>query len=155
MTIGLDEYLTVAEAAALLKVHRSTIRRWIAQGELPAYRVGQRRLALKRAEVARLIRPVAPASATQAAGRREGAEGVCPALPPEEQERARAELAAAIARRAEIPPLTPEERERGLRAMEEAQALSERILRERNGELFSPSWEIINEFRDERSRQLS
>jgi len=155
MTVGLDEYLTLAEAAALLKVHRSTIRRWIDQGDLPAYRVGQRRLALRRDEVARLVRPVAPVSPTPPAGRRRGAEPAAPSFTPAEQERARAELEAAIARRAEIPPLTPEERERGLRAMQEAKALGERILRERNGVPFSPSWEIINEFRDERSRQLS
>jgi excisionase family DNA binding protein len=35
-----DEYLTVAEAASLLRVHKSTIWRWIENGSLPAYRVG-------------------------------------------------------------------------------------------------------------------
>jgi excisionase family DNA binding protein len=148
MAVGLDECLTIAEAAALLKVHRSTIRRWIVQGELPAYRVGRRRLALRRADLDRLVRPAARAAAA-----REGivfsvTDPSLAGLTPAEQ------IAVIRARRAEIPPLTPEQRERGLRAMEEAKALSERILRERGGVPFSPSWEIINEFRDERSEQL-
>ena len=33
-------------------------------------------------------------------------------------------------------------------------ALSDKILAERGGVPFSPSWELINEARDERSRQL-
>ena len=32
--------------------------------------------------------------------------------------------------------------------------LNEEILAERGGKLFSPSWEILNELRDERTRQL-
>jgi excisionase family DNA binding protein len=149
MAVGLDQYVTIAEAAALLKVHRSTIRRWIAQGELPAYRVGQRRLALKRADLDRLVRPAARAAAAR--------EGIAfpitdprlAALAPQEQ------AAIVAARRAEIPPLTPEQRERGLRAMAEARALREEMLRKRGGVPFPESWELLNELRDERSEQLS
>ena len=52
-----DEYVTIAEAAALLTVHKSTIRRWIDRGELPAYRIGRRCLALKRADLAGILAP--------------------------------------------------------------------------------------------------
>ena len=38
--------------------------------------------------------------------------------------------------------------------MVEARRLREEILRARGGELFTASWEIINELRDERSLQV-
>ncbi|SRR5712692_4437442 len=129
MTIILDdEYLTVAEAAALLKVNKSTVRRWIDQGSLPAYRLGQRRLALKRTDVARLITPL---------DRPEKMGG-----------------AAAQDQCTPLEPLTPEERERGLAAVERARRLQAEMLAKRGGQLFSPSWEILAELRDERSREL-
>lgn len=56
-TIAEDEYCTVAEAARLLKVNPSTIWRWIADRKLPAFRVGARRIRLKRQDVAALIQP--------------------------------------------------------------------------------------------------
>jgi len=34
-----DEFLTVAEVAAVLKLNQQTIRNWIDQGSLPALRV--------------------------------------------------------------------------------------------------------------------
>jgi excisionase family DNA binding protein len=52
-----DDYISVQEAADDLKVAKSTVRRWIASGDLPAYRVGKRKIALKRADVAALITP--------------------------------------------------------------------------------------------------
>ncbi|MGI8549330.1 MAG: helix-turn-helix domain-containing protein [Dehalococcoidia bacterium] len=54
------EYLTVAEAAKLLKVSQSTVWRWINRGEVPAYRVGQRRIRLRRDELAKIITLVTP-----------------------------------------------------------------------------------------------
>lgn len=50
-----ENYVTVVQAAALLHMNRSTIRRWIRKGLLPAYRIGQRRVALKRTDLAMLI----------------------------------------------------------------------------------------------------
>ena len=47
-----EDYITVAEAATLLRVAPSTVRRWIRQGDVPAYRIGQRRVALRHAGVA-------------------------------------------------------------------------------------------------------
>lgn len=39
--MGDDEILTIEEAARLLKVHPVTVKRWLAQGELPAIRIGR------------------------------------------------------------------------------------------------------------------
>ncbi len=55
-----EEYVTVAEAATLLRVAPSTIRRWIREGDVPAHRIGRRRVALRRADLARLITPARP-----------------------------------------------------------------------------------------------
>ena len=35
-----DDLLTVAEAATLLRVARSTVRRWIREGNVPVQRLG-------------------------------------------------------------------------------------------------------------------
>lgn len=48
------EYLTVREAADLLRVSVPTIRRWIASGRLPADRPGVRTLRVKRSALNRL-----------------------------------------------------------------------------------------------------
>lgn len=37
---GRDEWLTVQEVAALLKVNEETVRRWIRNGELPVLALG-------------------------------------------------------------------------------------------------------------------
>ena len=39
---AVDELLTVAEVAAILKLNQQTVRNWIDQGSLPALRVGRR-----------------------------------------------------------------------------------------------------------------
>ncbi len=46
-----DELLTVAEAAALLKVTRHTIYRWISEGRLPAVRYSRRVLRVRRGDM--------------------------------------------------------------------------------------------------------
>ena len=124
-----EEYVTVAEAAALLRVATSTIRRWIREGDVPAHRIGRRRVALRRADLARLITPARPAAGTK--------DNVAVNEP-------------VVGRR-----LTPEEKQRALDAMDRAQELAKRTFEERGGKLFPPSWITINEQRDERTRQLS
>ena len=52
-----EEYMTVTEAATLLKVSLSPLWRRIDQGVLPAYRIGQRRIRVKKSELGRLITP--------------------------------------------------------------------------------------------------
>jgi excisionase family DNA binding protein len=37
----MDEFLTVAEVAEILKLNQQTVRNWISEGSLPALRVGR------------------------------------------------------------------------------------------------------------------
>jgi excisionase family DNA binding protein len=84
MTAIDEEYLTVAEAAMLLRVAPSTIRRWIRQGDVPAYRLGQRRIVLRRADLATLITPVQVVAEN---GGHAGAAVIHRSLTPEEKQR--------------------------------------------------------------------
>jgi excisionase family DNA binding protein len=62
-----DEFLTVAEVAKVLKLNPQTIRNWIDQGALPAYRLG-RRVRIGRADFLALLDP-------SGAGTRDVADG--------------------------------------------------------------------------------
>ena len=122
-----DDYMTVQGAAADLKVAKSTVRRWIASGDLPAYRIGKRRIALKRSDVAALISPARGYSV-------KGGD---------------------IAR-AEPQPigrLTDQEKERARAALAAATQLQADLLARHRGKRFSPSWELLDEARDTRSQQ--
>ena len=123
-----EEYLTVAEAAALLRVAPSTIRRWIQEGDLPAYRLGRRRVALRPHDLSVLITRVRPST---------------------EQVHDESEI-----ERIKRRKLTPEEVRRGLEAMDRAEQLANQIQAQRGGKLFPDSSEIIHEMRDERDRQV-
>ena len=89
--LATEPYLTVSQAARHLSVHPSTLRRWIDQGRLPAYRLGEKRIAVKASDLAGLVavRPV-----------RHDAEGP---------------MAGGSQIQIAIRPLTPVEQERGLR----------------------------------------
>ena len=127
---GIDEdFVTVAEAATLLRVAPSTVRRWIREGDVPAHRIGRRRVALRRADLARLITPARPTAEIN--GNPAASEPV-------------------VGRR-----LTPAEKARALEAMDRLKELRKRTSEERGGKLFPSSRETINEMRDERTRQLS
>jgi excisionase family DNA binding protein len=49
-----DEFLTVADVAATLKLNQQTVRNWIDQGSLPAFRVG-RRVRIRRSDFQRIL----------------------------------------------------------------------------------------------------
>lgn len=51
-------FYTVAEAARMLQVSPSTIWRWIEAERLPAYRVGPRRIRLRKEDLEKVIQPV-------------------------------------------------------------------------------------------------
>jgi excisionase family DNA binding protein len=122
-----EEYLTVAEAANLVRVSPSTIRRWIREGNVPAYRLGPRRVGLKRDDLSAVIAPI----------------GKYPESIQVETDLER------LKRR----KLTPEEVQRGLLAMDRLQKTVEEISARRGGP-FPSSLAIIEEMREERDRQL-
>jgi excisionase family DNA binding protein len=126
-----ENYVTVSEAAALLRVAPSTIRRWIRQGELPAYRIGHRRVALRRADLSRLVTPTRPDEA------RDNDVG-------DVNEVAR------IKHRT----LTAVEVARGLAAMDRAEQHAKDLQAQRDGQVWPGSVEIIHAMREERTRQL-
>jgi excisionase family DNA binding protein len=125
----MDDFLTVAEAAAQLHVAPSTIRRWIREGDLPAYRIGKRRVVIKRADLVLQISP---------AGIREEETAV-----------------EDVSKPADVRPLTPEERRRGLEVAAQLKQLRRDLLAKRGGRPFSSGAELIREMRDQRTRELS
>jgi excisionase family DNA binding protein len=120
-----EGYVTVAQAAQQLAVHPSTIRRWIDQGRLPAFRVGQKRIGLRLSDLARMVRP--------------------------RLEMGQTEDSTATMHRS----LTQEEQQRGLQALAELERLDEELLRRRAGRPVSPAWEVLNETRDARADNLT
>ncbi len=129
MTTMLNEdSVTVAQAAKQLGVSQQTIWRWIEQGKLPAYRVGEKRVRIKNADLGRVITPVV-----------HGEKGA----------------GMAQTERLALGPLTAAERKQGLRAIEQAQRLQAEMLAQRKGKLFGSSNEVLDELRDERTRSLS
>jgi excisionase family DNA binding protein len=57
-----DEFLTVAEIAATLKLNQQTIRNWLDAGRIPHYRLGQggRRVRVRRSDFASFLASVEP-----------------------------------------------------------------------------------------------
>jgi hypothetical protein len=51
-------------------------------------------------------------------------------------------------------PLTRAEQERGLRALEKLERLDRELLARRSGRPFAPSWQLLDQARDERTRAL-
>lgn len=122
-----EPYLTVVQAAERLSVHPSTIRRWIDRGRLPAYRLGEKRVGVKPSDLARLVAP----------------------RPPRPPHGGHLKQSGQIV----IPPLTKEQQQRGLKALAELERLGAAIAA-RQGTLTPESWELINQSRDERTRDL-
>jgi excisionase family DNA binding protein len=52
------QYYTVAEAAGVLDVSPSTVWRWIKAKKLPAYRVGERAIRIRKDDLAAIIQPL-------------------------------------------------------------------------------------------------
>jgi excisionase family DNA binding protein len=122
-----EEYLTVAEAANLVRVSPSTIRRWIREGNLPAYRLGPRRVGLKRDDLSAMVAPI----------------GKYPKSIQVETDTER------LKRR----KLTSEEARRGVEAMDRLEQ-TVREISARHGGPSPSSLAIIDEMREERDRQL-
>jgi excisionase family DNA binding protein len=60
-TLEPGRLVTTRHAAEVCGVHINTIRKWIGQGRLRAYRVGPQKLRVDRDDLAALIVPVVPA----------------------------------------------------------------------------------------------
>ena len=124
-----EEYERGRGRDARCVLRHQLVRRWIREGDVPAHRIGRRRVALRRADLARLITPARPAAETKS--------NVAVDDP-------------IVGRR-----LTPEEKQHALEVMDRIQQRAKEIQARRGGKLFPPAWITINEQRDERTRQLS
>lgn len=140
MTVTTNEHVTVEEAAELLRVSVSTIRRWIRTGNVPAYRIGSRRLLLKRDELFASMQPVHRKDWEVADSEPEAID-----------------LESLIVRSPEDRfvdrRLTPEEQKHAIAAFGRAKEHSDRILASRGGKPFPSSSNLINDARDELSRR--
>jgi excisionase family DNA binding protein len=178
MSTSSHEYLTVAEAAELLRVSVSTIRRWIREGTMSAHRVGSRRLLLKRGDLLDSIHAVRQESQSidppgfqhsSPQPAMPGPAGDEPdekhirqlrtqlGLPPEGETLDLGPIAGRIVYSPDRPidrRLTSEEQARAFAAIERDEAFSDKLLALNGGKLFSSSTELIHEMRNERTRQL-
>jgi excisionase family DNA binding protein len=121
------EWLTIAETAELLRVDRSTIRRWIKSGRLPAELFGERAIRIPRRAV--MTQPATPDESGDLLTKAETAAilNVPATMDVETRNRLRQAL----------------ERSRQRRATEEAAGIVP-------DPSIPPAWVLINEARDER-----
>lgn len=121
-----NTYLTVGQAARQLSVHPSTVRRWISQGKLPAYRLGEKRVGVRQTDLEQVVSPlVTHATKTHKAGYKQ-----------------------------DFRPLTEDEQKCALKAMEEVGQMDQELLKRRGGKLLPSSAELLNRLREERTREL-
>ena len=120
------DLLTVAEAARVLKVSAVTIHRWLKQGRFPSYHLGPRYIRIRRSDLGAVLKP---AGRSKTGG-------------PEEDGHDSANLT--------IRPLTDEEVERGLAALDSSERLIEQIKAQRRGKQLPSSWKLIRRARAER-----
>jgi len=120
-----DDFVTVQNGAALLRISQSTVWRWVKTGDVKAYRIGGRRVWLRRSELAELVKPASE-------GTRKGGT-------------------MAQGERVHERRLTDAERQQMQAAVEGARELQAKLLEARRGKRFRPAHEDIDEARRERS----
>ena len=131
MATRLDtDFLTISEAAQLLKVSPVTVHRWIKGGRLYAYRVGPRKVRIRHSDLLTLFAPARPEEV----------------MPSKESIRVSAGFT--------IQPLTDTEVKQGLSALQNARALGERMLARTGGQRLESSAPIIRQAREARARRL-
>jgi len=118
------DFLTLNEAATLLKVSVVTLRRWIKQGRILAYHVGPRKVRIRRSDLAKAFTPTSQ------------------------------EEVSALKESLTIRPLTDEEVGQQRKAIEESQKFIERLRRERGGKPLDSSAPLIRRARLARSKEL-
>ena len=120
----LEDLLSVAEAAELLRVSVSTVWRWIREDRLTSCRVGEKRVRVRRKDALKLV---------VEKGRRQvaSAQDLTKYMTPN-------------------PYADPDQ----IRAIESARRFREELLTRNGGKLFSDSTIDINEAREERTAEL-
>jgi excisionase family DNA binding protein len=121
-----EDLVSVKEATKILRVSEATLWRWINQVLVPAYRVGHKRVYIKRADLDPLITPAREKGGSMA-----------------QTERPR------------VRPLTIRERQQFLNAVAESRRRLPEMLGERGGRLYSNSADLLDASRKERSRTLA
>ncbi|MBI2761847.1 MAG: helix-turn-helix domain-containing protein [Chloroflexi bacterium] len=131
MTTSHDsDLLTIAEATHLLKVSRVTLHRWLRDGRLPAYQVGPRAVRIRRADLQAMMRPAHGGEMTK----------VKPVQSRPVQ--------------TTILPLTDEDAQRGLAALQASRVRLARMRAQRGGVPYAESWPLIRQERAEREQRL-
>jgi excisionase family DNA binding protein len=121
--VGVD-YVSVPEAARLLAVSPSTVWRWIERGDLPAARIGRRRIKIRRTDIQQVVSPAKTTATFN--GQRMTVD----------QLRAQKSQQEAI--------------ERDLTFLKDAAAFGDALAAKYPDLVSRPSWEIIRELRDRR-----
>ncbi|MGH2449457.1 MAG: helix-turn-helix domain-containing protein, partial [Chloroflexota bacterium] len=124
---GVDRLIPVSQAARLLAVHISTVRRWIRHGKLPAYRLGDKGVRVRYDDLMQLLTP----------------------LEIGQKDNVRSDDRSSRPHR-----LTDEEQHQARAAVTGARTLQDEF-RARYGTMSPESWEILNESRSERTASLS
>lgn len=122
-----DPFLTAAEVAQFLKVDKSTVRRWIARGKLPAYRAGDKAVRVRLSDVERLIAPLHSRHQTESK---------------------------AVTESLNVRPLTVEQQQQGLRALADLQRLHDELHAKKGPLELESSGELLAALRDERTQEL-
>ncbi|HLF78257.1 MAG TPA: helix-turn-helix domain-containing protein [Dehalococcoidia bacterium] len=125
--LDFDDLISVREAAKLLRISESTVWRWIESGRLKAYKLGPKRVCLRRTELRPVLISIEPSGLVPP---NDLSQYMFPMNPDKD------------------PNLTDEE------VIARASALRKQLLAERGGIPFPPSWIEINEAREERSEEL-
>jgi excisionase family DNA binding protein len=129
-------YYTVAQAARRLQVSPSTIWRWIDAQKLPAYRVGEKAIRVRREDLDAMIRPIDGQS--KAARGMESTDAHTKATPD-----------ASGPNGLMTDALTAQDIRQGLAAMRKAAASRAEQLERRGGVPFPSSVDLIKEIREE------
>jgi excisionase family DNA binding protein len=120
----LGDLVPVREAAEALGISESTAWRWIDKHLLPAFRVGEKRVYVKRSDLGPLIKP---------ARLSKGPTG------PKKKAKER---------------MSERDRRRWIKALAESKKLRDEMFAARGGRPWIPSDVLLNEARDERTEQL-
>lgn len=130
------EWLSIREATRQLKVGRTTLYRWLKEGRLRAYRIGPKAVRIRRADLERVVTPL-PHAGEEVSRMKEQESAPTP-----------------VQLQTAIRPLTAEEIQRGLAALQRSQEITARMRAERGGQPFDESWPLIRAAREERDQRL-